>query len=513
VANSASHASLPYPIKNARFTVLVPYLDADGDPTDPTTPDTEFSLDAGSYADTAEEVTTITGSNGTGYLTFTGAETNGSMLAACFKVASGPKATLGTWYPRVLPIVSSGTLSAGSAGGGTLGTVLAYDVTGCFLRTTGGTGGGGTGGANNQARKIITYTVSTGAFTVAPNWETTPSTDTTYDVLLPEDMSLAALKALNPTTAGRTLDVTTTGEAGLDFANVNLPVGAIPALGWLENGTLQSATASTAVLRSATSLADDLVNGATLVIRAGTGAGQSRVLHNWTSASDTADISPDWTTTPDNTSDYYLIPTPPAPTNAAALPVALISSGTGTGQLSVTSGVVAASVNAAGLATDAVTEIQSGLATASAVSTLQTSVNTIDDFLDTEVAAILAAVDTEVAAIKAVTDNLPNSGALTSLPTAASVNATRYQKNTISQKVFFTLVDSTDHVTRKTGITVTAQRSLDGAAFGSATGTVTEVGNGVYYLSTSAADINADDVIFRFTGTACDAVELHVVTY
>ena len=30
MANSISHASLPYPIKNARYTVLVPYLDADG---------------------------------------------------------------------------------------------------------------------------------------------------------------------------------------------------------------------------------------------------------------------------------------------------------------------------------------------------------------------------------------------------------------------------------------------------------------------------------------------------
>lgn len=36
----------------------------------------------------------------------------------------------------------------------------------------------------------------------------------------------------------------------------------------------------------------------------------------------------------------------------------------------------------------------------------QASVNTIDDFLDTEIAAILAAVDTEVAAIKAKTDSL-----------------------------------------------------------------------------------------------------------
>lgn len=36
----------------------------------------------------------------------------------------------------------------------------------------------------------------------------------------------------------------------------------------------------------------------------------------------------------------------------------------------------------------------------------QSSVNTIDDFLDTEISAILAAVDTEVAAIKAKTDSL-----------------------------------------------------------------------------------------------------------
>lgn len=54
-------------------------------------------------------------------------------------------------------------------------------------------------------------------------------------------------------------------------------------------------------------------------------------------------------------------------------------------------------------------------ATGSGLTTLasQASVNTVDDFLDTEIAAILAAVDTEVAAIKTVTDLLPNAGALT----------------------------------------------------------------------------------------------------
>ena len=54
--------------------------------------------------------------------------------------------------------------------------------------------------------------------------------------------------------------------------------------------------------------------------------------------------------------------------------------------------IAANAIGASELAADAVTEIQSGLAT-------QASVNTIDDFLDTEIAAILAAVDTEVAAI------------------------------------------------------------------------------------------------------------------
>lgn len=190
MATHISHACLPYPIKNARYTMQVPFLDADGDPTDPTTPDTELAIDGAAYADAAEEVTTISGSNGSGYVTLTGAETNASAVFAVFKVASGPKATLIPLNPRVLAIVASGTLAAGSAGGGTLGGALAYNVAGCFLRTTGGTGGGGTGGANNQARKIITYSTTTGVFTVAPNWETTPSTDTTYDVLAPEGVTL-----------------------------------------------------------------------------------------------------------------------------------------------------------------------------------------------------------------------------------------------------------------------------------------------------------------------------------
>lgn len=221
MANHASHAALPYPIKGARFTLLVPYLDADGDPTAPGTPDTEISMDGAAAADCTEEASAISGMDGMAMLTATGDESNCSAVALNAKAATGPKATLATFYPRVLPIVSTGTLSAGSAGGGTLGTVLGYDITGCIIKTTGGTGGGGgSGSLNNQARVIATYTIATGAFTVIPDWETTVDNTTTYAVLLPSGLTLGMLKALNPTTAGRTLAVSAGGQADGNITHV-----------------------------------------------------------------------------------------------------------------------------------------------------------------------------------------------------------------------------------------------------------------------------------------------------
>lgn len=80
------------------------------------------------------------------------------------------------------------------------------------------------------------------------------------------------------------------------------------------------------------------------------------------------------------------------------IPAALVS-----GRIDSSTGAMAANVlTASALASDAVTEIQSGLAT-------QASVDTIDGFLDTEVAAI-----------KAKTDNLPSDPADQSLIIAAT---------------------------------------------------------------------------------------------
>lgn len=197
MATHISHAGLPYPVKNARYTVPVPWLDADGDPTDATSPDSERSIDGASFADCTEEATVVTGSNGCGYLTLTGAETDASLVWVACK-GTGPKTTLLAVQPRVLPVLASGTAQGGANGSVTLASgASAVDdyYVGCIVVTTGGTGGGGTGGADNQARVITDYNGTTKVASVAPNWETNPANDTTYEVRLTES-SLAAVSGV-----------------------------------------------------------------------------------------------------------------------------------------------------------------------------------------------------------------------------------------------------------------------------------------------------------------------------
>ena len=144
--------------------------------------------------------------------------------------------------------------------------------------------------------------------------------------------SLRNRAALMPTTAGRTLDVSAGGEAGVDWANVGSPTTTVG----LTGTTVKTAT--------------DV-------------------------ETDTADIQ-------------------------SRLPAALVS-----GRIDASVGAMAANViTAAATAADFTTEVTSGLATAAAL-------DAVDNF-----------IDTEVAAIKAVTDLLPDGGALTSLATQASVN-------------------------------------------------------------------------------------------
>ena len=169
---------------------------------------------------------------------------------------------------------------------------------------------------------------------------------------------------LAPTTAGRTLDVTATGAAGIDWGNVENPTTALNLSG--TNIDVDQVVAS--------------VSGAVGSVTGAVGSVTGNVDGNVVGS------------------------------------VGSVASG------GITAASLAADcITAAKVAADVTTEIQAGLATAAALATvdgivddiltdtgttLPATLASVVGYIDTEVAAILAAVDTEVAAIKAKTDSL-----------------------------------------------------------------------------------------------------------
>ena len=86
------------------------------------------------------------------------------------------------------------------------------------------------------------------------------------------------------------------------------------------------------------------------------------------------------------------------------------------------------------------------------------------------------------------------------------------QTNTAFSNIEFLMVDSTDHVTPKTGLSVTGERSIDGGAFAAVSGSIAEVSDGIYQFDALAADLNGTVITFRFSGTAADDTFITVKT-
>lgn len=86
-----------------------------------------------------------------------------------------------------------------------------------------------------------------------------------------------------------------------------------------------------------------------------------------------------------------------------------------------------------------------------------------------------------------------------------------FKKNTAAD-LSFVLRDSSDGRTPIASESVTAQRSIDGAAFGACANSVTEIGNGAYIITLAAADLNGDIAILRFTSTNSDDLLITIKT-
>ena len=113
---------------------------------------------------------------------------------------------------------------------------------------------------------------------------------------------------------------------------------------------------------------------------------------------------------------------------------------------------------------------------------------------------LVTTVDTVVDAIKAKTDNLPDG----------------IKKNTAITAFTFLMVQSSDHVTGATGLTVAGNYSGDGGAVAALTntGAITEISNGLYEIDLTAGELNYENVTLIFTASGADArvITIHTST-
>ncbi len=164
--------------------------------------------------------------------------------------------TLGTGI-----LIFTGTATAGSTNTITFpaGASAVNDLyVGATINLTGGAGAG-------QSRRIINYVGATRVATVDTNWVANPGNTTVFDVL-----------------------------AGSSSLNV-------------VEGTIISATSTTAVLGTEASTSDDIYVDGVLSITSGTGAGQFRDITDYVGSTRTATVAA-WSVTPDSTSGYAVVP-------------------------------------------------------------------------------------------------------------------------------------------------------------------------------------------------------------
>ncbi|HDZ20955.1 hypothetical protein LCGC14_0878540 [marine sediment metagenome] len=139
----------------------------------------------------------------------------------------------------------------------------------------------------------------------------------------------------------------------------------------------------------------------------------------------------------------------------------------------------------------------------------------------TDVAADIIALKAETALIVADTnelqgDDIPGKlGAAADTDTATDIANIKARvdalldtfgiiKNTALTNFEFLMVDSTDHFTPKTGLTITATRSIDGGAFASMANSASELSNGIYKINLAQADTNGNVITWRFTASGAD---------
>ena len=243
------------PIYNCKHREYITLIDADGAPIAPSSPDTELDLDGVGFADAAAEMTEI--SAGDCYLDLAYTELAATVVTVRPK-STGALTRAFKLYPQRLPVLRSGTCQAGSAAGTIIldASASAKDgaYVGCYARAS----NNDPAGIQGEVRKIIGYVGSTKVATIAPNWDNTPTDATTFEILVPSDLSVVALLA----SAGEVVDEMET-QMQADPTGFHVNVKEV-------NGTAQ--TAGDVAADTAAILLDTGTNGVVLAADAITAA-------------------------------------------------------------------------------------------------------------------------------------------------------------------------------------------------------------------------------------------------
>ena len=266
-----------------------------------------------------------------------------------FGLTALPNAAAGATGGADCTVTLGGTASAGSAtsitltGGSATDNYYNHQV----VQIVGGTGVG-------QARTIVSYTGSTKVAIVNRAWRTNP-----------DNTSVFAVKGI---------DVT-------------------PSIGVL-GGLAVAATSTTITLTSAAVATDNYYNGCLIVISAGTGLTQTRVIKSYVGSTQVATVDHAWTTTPDTTSVFLLMQTDLAAKDASLQIAANAVNGNVTGSVgSVVGGVTVTTNNdktGYGLSTLESFILHSGTAQAATSTTiaLAASASSVDSLYNGEVIKI-----------------------------------------------------------------------------------------------------------------------------
>ncbi len=210
------------------------------------------------------------------------------------------------------------------------------------------------------------------------------------------------------------------------------------------------------------------------------------------------------------------------PNTAVTTNASLLTSGTGTDQLSVSSGVVTANTTKISGTVQTARDLGASVLLSSGTGTGQISFTSGVVKSDPWPIALPGAYSSGTAGF--ILGNLGagadpwavalpgsyTSGQAGNILGSRLFTASNTVKNAGLSNFEFAMVDTTG--VPRTGLTVTAQRSIDGGSFGACSNSVSEVSNGIYKINLSAGDTNGNVITLRFTATGAQDRLITIVT-